>query len=228
MLSVFMPTLMSSKKLVKTTSYLFIVCCSLALLSYFFWDQDLALFFRREDNTHIWLMAREITDIGLGQHYFIFVFLGLLYFYLIAPRFLPKSSEKIFWYKAWMWNFFVCLLTSGFFLRTFKFIFGRQRPNNSLDSNPDNFQFFNHHWDFQSFPSGHSQVLFTVATMICVLDPKRWYLWYFIAFSFSFTRVMTYSHFLSDVIGGAFIGIAGSFLGLYLMNRYSRFKVYNS
>lgn len=227
MLSDLNTVILTPKKLCKFILCLFICSFILGIISYFFIDQPLALFFRREDNSHLWLFAREITNIGLGQHYFIFAVLFLVYLYYLAQRipWLGPQPNKITWYKSWAWNFLAALSSSGLLLRLFKFIFGRQRPSKSFDSNPENFQFFSHDWDFHSFPSGHTQVLFAVAVMICILDPKRKYLWLTLAFVFSFTRVMTYSHFLSDVIGGAFTGLAGAMIGLYLMNRYSRHRI---
>lgn len=190
----------------------------------------MALFFRRDDNLSWWLVAREVTNIGLGQHYFLFVAIFLIYLYYVAPRLksfqLPTERQR--WLKAWAWNFLAALLMAGLLLRVLKYLFGRKRPHVSPDSNPQTFEFFNHDWNFQSFPSGHTQVLFTVATLLAVLDPKRRYLWFFLALIFSLTRVMTYSHFLSDVIIGAFTGFAGALLGLYLMNRYSRFQVFKN
>lgn len=215
------------KKLTKHLFCLFLAAFALALFSYFYGDQSLALYFRRGENMNLWLLGREVTNIGLGQHYFIFIFLFLIYLYFLAPRWNPqRETMRQNWLKAWTWNFLAALLTAGLGLQILKYIFGRQRPHISPDSAPQTFQFFNHDWDYQSFPSGHTQVLFTVATMLCVLDRKRTSLWLTLAVIFSFTRVMTYSHFLSDVIVGAFVGIAGSLLSVYLMNRYSRFPLF--
>ncbi len=220
---------LDGKKLIGHILVLLMAALILGFFSYFWWDQSLALFFRRDENMNLWVFAREITDIGLGQHYFIFVALFLIYLYYYIPRFRQGFDPiRSYWLKAWTWSFLAALLCAGFLLRLGKFIFGRQRPHISLDSAPNTFEFFNHNWDFQSFPSGHTQVLFTVATMLAILDPKRKFLWFLLAFGLSFTRVMTYSHFLSDIIAGAFIGISGSLVGLYLMNRYSRFQVFKN
>ncbi|MEK6773170.1 MAG: phosphatase PAP2 family protein [Bdellovibrionota bacterium] len=217
MFSELTPLLHDGKKLTRHLSCLFIFALVLGLISYFFLDQDLAVFFRKEENMSLWILAREVTNIGLGQHYFIFIFLFLGFLYYRGQR---------TWLKAWAWNSLAALSLAGLFLLLMKYLFGRQRPHISLDSSHGTFEFFNHHWDYQSFPSGHAQVLFTVATLVAVLDPKRKYLWYLLALLFSFTRVITYSHFTSDVIAGAFIGVAGSLFALYLMNRYSRFPLF--
>ena len=70
-------------------------------------------------------------------------------------------------------------------------------------------------WDYHSFVSGHSQVMFTVATMFSLAFPKlRWFFVSIAAF-FAFTRVVIHDHFLSDIIGGAVVGVVGSMTATY-------------
>jgi len=219
---------LDKKKLLQWMAVAFPVSLILAGLCFYYLDVPLALYFRGDDNLPYWIFARTITNIGLGSHYFIFVFILLITMYRLAPRLAwgKKNPEKVSWLKAWGWSFFAALMMAGFFLRLFKFLFGRLRPHASPFSTHDEFLFFTHDWNYQSFPSGHTQVLFTVATMLCVLDQKRRVVWFSLALILSLTRVMTYSHFLSDIVAGAFTGMAGSLLALYLMNKYSRFQVF--
>ncbi len=177
--------------------------------SYFYLDQFLAVYFAQEKLKHIWEMARSITNIGLAANYFIITLVLLIFLKWMAPKIqhLNNYSETLNILKKWSYYFFISLITSGISVQILKFIFGRQRPHKTDPIfEHHHFTFFEHHWDFHSFPSGHSQVMFTVATMLMFLLPQfRWHFFGF-ALAISFTRVMTQSHFLSDVIVGSLVG----------------------
>lgn len=71
----------------------------------------------------------------------------------------------------------------------------------------------------QSFPSGHSQAIFSAMVALGILFPRhRW--WFIgIATMVAFSRVATYQHFLSDVIAGSAIG---TLVTLGLARRFSK------
>ncbi|HEY8270912.1 MAG TPA: phosphatase PAP2 family protein [Pseudobdellovibrionaceae bacterium] len=175
---------------------------SLAILVAFTLDQNLSLFFKRPELEGIWLKARAVTNVGLSEHYFLIAI--LLYFF---ARWIRPNSLRL---REWSRNLFFALLTSGIFVHILKFCFGRQRPHKSPDFNPFVFHPFTFHWDFHSFVSGHTQVLFTVATMLSLALPKGKWLFFILAAFFAFTRVIIHDHFLSDVIAGAVVGYTGT------------------
>ena len=153
----------------------------------------------------VWLFHRNITEIGRADAYLVLAVLGLL---------MKPVRKKAAFALA-------CMLSSGLILHVFKFLLGRERPHKTPDHNPFVFEPFNLHHHFQSFPSGHSQTLFCVATIISFYFPKAtpWVLT--IALYLASTRATTLAHFVSDVFAGALIGILVSACTLrFLVRKY--------
>jgi membrane-associated phospholipid phosphatase len=67
-------------------------------------------------------------------------------------------------------------------------------------------------WNYQSYPSGHTQVGFTLATFLAFLYPKFTKYFYLVAGLIGLSRVILEKHYLGDVIAGAYIGILGTYL----------------
>jgi len=186
----------------------------LAALSAFTVDQALSQYFKLPELERLWLTARSVTNVGLGDPYFITA-IGLYIF----SKWIRPQYEKL---RAWSRDFFFALLVSGLFTHLIKFSVGRQRPHKTPDFDPLVFHPFTPDWDFHSFVSGHSQVMFTVATMLALAFPKGRWFFYLIASVFAFTRVIIHDHFLSDVIGGAVVGVVGSFTAIYWVQLWLR------
>jgi membrane-associated phospholipid phosphatase len=191
-----------------------------AILIGFFWlDLVIALYFKQPELDFVYHYSREVTNIGYSIHYFIAALSGLVFAKYIYPntlyfknRITENANKKIF-----DWSLFLIksLVFVGLLLQIIKIIFGRQRPH--LDPNLYNLNFtpftFHHHW--HSFPSGHAQVVFTVAAVLLLIWPRQKFLFLGVAVFFAFTRVVIHQHFLSDIIGGACIGYLGT---LWLLN----------
>ena len=185
---------------------LFFVSLLASALSILFLDQPLARYFAEGSRENLWVFAREITDIGLGSHYFLGS--SLVFLALFVWRKINKNSYL--WREPllhWSAQFFLALCASGVVVFVLKALVGRERPHKS---GPDyiqwNFEPLNLHWHYQSFPSGHSQVLFTVATMLTALFPRGAVIFFVLAGGIAFTRVITHSHYLSDCIWGSYLG----------------------
>lgn len=197
-----------------------------AILCIIFTDQPLAQFFAQEKAYGIRNFARHITDIGLSEHYFIGAIFLFCYFHWLAPRtrLWQTHSAKAKFLKTWALNSFAALISAGILALSFKFLIGRQRPHRTEPIfDPFVFEPFSLHWNFQSFPSGHAQTMFTVATMMCLAFPKFKWLWIFWAVGICITRVIVHSHFLSDTIYGASIGYTGAMIALYLMRTRTKY-----
>lgn len=200
---------MTNKKLpLKLIFFVFIACVLASVGSFFYLDQWLAVHFSDPGLEEFWVLNRQLTDIGLSSNFFLFsVILFIALF--IWGKYAKDHPEWRFPLQIWSAKFFLSLITSGIVVMVLKFIFGRQRPHKtSPEFDPTVFQPFNFHWDFQSLPSGHTQVVFCVATMLSMFFPRGTLIFVVLALLLGFTRVVTHAHFLSDCIMGAFFGWA--------------------
>jgi membrane-associated phospholipid phosphatase len=202
-----------------------VLSLGLAVLCMFFVDQSVSQYFGRPEVLAHRQWARDLTDAGLSQHYFIAAILLYIYFRWLAPhvKVWQKFPRKAEFFKKWALNLFVALITSGILVNLLKIVVGRQRPHKSAPIfDPFVFKPFIAHWHWHSFPSGHSQTMFAVATMMTLAFPRLKWLWIFFATLICFTRVVVHDHFVSDTIYGACVGYSGALIGLYLMKRYTR------
>lgn len=212
--------LLNSPQLYRHLFKLMVGALILSLLSMFFLDQKLAAFFNREDIYANWYQpARKLTDLGLFEIYFLIAFFGWAFAKFAAPRLnsfnqIQKKSE---FFRVWCLNYLTALLFSGVLTHLIKFLVGRQRPHKTPDFEPLVFSPLTTHWHWHSFSSGHTQVMFTFATMFSLAFPKQQKYWISFAILIAFTRVMVADHFLSDTIFGAFVGYCGTLLALLYM-----------
>ena len=110
------------------------------------------------------------------------------------------------------------LLASGVANGTLKYGVGRERPAGGDATSfrpfaPDN------HW--QSFPSGHAVVAFSLASSISAEADRPWVsaLSYATAGAVGWSRIYRHKHWTSDVVGGALIGAASSRAALHFLHR---------
>jgi membrane-associated phospholipid phosphatase len=213
----------SKEQLIRYSIY--VVCASLfaALVSFFTFDTNISLFFNDESLMSFRKLARELTDVGLSENFFaLSIGLFIIFHWLVVQyRNHPKVHlHNLFvWLRKWALNFFVSLIFSGIILFIFKISVGRQRPHVSDTFDNHVFKFFQLNSHYQSFPSGHSQVLFCAATMFAILWPRATWFIYVVAFLLSLTRVVVHAHFLSDVIVGMAVGHLGTLWCLWLLEK---------
>lgn len=91
-----------------------------------------------------------------------------------------------------------------------KHVVGRPRPK------------FNHAGGFQlwpsmdngfdSFPSGHAAAAFTVAAVLARRYPSARWIWYGTAALVTFSRILRGSHFVTDVMAGAILGLVAGWI----------------
>lgn len=187
--------------------YLSLACCGAALLLTFArlleFDAPLTRYVRSLNDFHIdhlhnpWLA--ELSDvgdaIGKGESLLIVNVVLLAAGYLLRRGVLKRAG----------WETLIAHLVAGGVNTLLKHLVGRGRPKFMHGDHSVFSPFGGPGWD--SFPSGHAMATFAVAVVLAVRFPKvRWLviLW---ALVVSVSRLFRASHFLTDIIAGAVLGV---------------------
>lgn len=108
------------------------------------------------------------------------------------------------------WHTGAALLASGVANGTLKYTLGRARPHRERGHAA--FAPFNAEDHWQSFPSGHTTVVFSLAASLSEEAGRPWVstVSYGTAALVGWSRIYEDKHWASDVVGGAVVGIAAS------------------
>jgi membrane-associated phospholipid phosphatase len=100
----------------------------------------------------------------------------------------------------------VAFVAGSVVLHVIKIFLGRRRPRDEFEHGLYGFRYFTWQLQYDSFPSGHSMTIFSVAVILAAAFPVLAPLWIAAAAWFALTRALLTAHFLSDVLVGAAIG----------------------
>ena len=200
-----------SQKLKKQWIALPVVAFSafLASFSYLHWDIPIAVACR-ELSRPILDVAEMVTIAGDSKWYFLLFVPAFIFF-----RFVQKN-------RSWamkMLFLVISLSASGLMSTLIKWIAGRNRPINLFDHGLFGFNFFEAAYEVNSFPSGHSVTVFSLAAALTILFPRFGFLAFAPAVAIASSRVLLTSHYASDVIAGAIVGIVCTFAVQYFFDR---------
>jgi hypothetical protein len=108
------------------------------------------------------------------------------------------------------------LAYSGTIAYGLKFVFGRERP--TITDNQYQFKGFQTNQDYQSLPSGHIVVAFSVSTVLAERINSWWsrVLFYGAASLTAYSRILNNKHWLSDAV---FTGLLGFGTGWFVVHR---------
>jgi membrane-associated phospholipid phosphatase len=104
-------------------------------------------------------------------------------------------------------GFILALGLGSAVLHAIKLLLGRRRPRDEIEMGRYGFLPLAFDLKMNSFPSGHSLTITIVAVFATALWPWGGVLWFAAALWLSLTRALVVSHFLSDVLVGAGVGL---------------------
>ncbi len=186
----------------KSISFLSIAAIAVCLLSYFFLDVPIALFFASSDGPVKYFFA-TITYLGESTVYLL-VSATLALWYRLAVKKPVFSNMALF--------VFASIAVSGTFNALIKYIVGRGRPGILEDHGIYGFDFFSSSYDYSSFPSGHANTIAALLTALYLILPRRNYIYVIAAILPIMSRVVIGAHFLSDIIFGSYLGVVTTIL----------------
>jgi membrane-associated phospholipid phosphatase len=181
----------------------------MTIASYLFWDIPLTNYCHKLTPSVI-NTADLITRLGISTWYIVASAVLFLFFRYIYKNIL-NAARSLF--------VFLSLSLGGIMINILKWIAGRYRPIELFNHGCSGFTYFSTGYELTSFPSGHAQTAFTLATALTILFP-RWGIPLFLtAGAVAISRVILTSHYLSDVIAGAGIGILFTMAVKYFFDR---------
>jgi membrane-associated phospholipid phosphatase len=169
-----------------------------SVLSYFFLDIPVVNWCRTLSRSSLDILE-IITGFGVSTAYLIVSFLLFVFFRFYRKRDIFASQSMFV---------FASVAASGIIADIVKWIAGRYRPVMLFNEGLYGFSFFQAGYEVNSFVSGHTVTAFSLALALSYLYPKYRFLFFPAAVAIAASRVLLSVHFLSDVIFGAYIGIA--------------------
>ncbi|MCW6507561.1 phosphatase PAP2 family protein [Lichenifustis flavocetrariae] len=103
---------------------------------------------------------------------------------------------------------FSSVAVSGILVQVIKHVVGRARPKFLETLGPFHFDLFSIKASLASFPSGHTTSIFALAAALCFFKPQLRGPAFLIAVLVGAARIVLGSHYLSDVLAGAILGLA--------------------
>lgn len=195
-----------------------IAMAALGALSYAAIDRPLALALEHRDPLAERIF-QFITDFGKSSGWLIAAALIALPCWLAARRVAdPALARRLIHYAGQSAFVFAAVALSGLIADLLKPVFGRARPKLLFADHMFGFTGLGAHADHWSFPSGHTVTAAALAASLFLFYPRFWPAYAIAALLIAASRVAIDAHYLSDVIGGAFLGIAVTW-GLWAVYR---------
>jgi membrane-associated phospholipid phosphatase len=171
-------------------------------------DRRAIHYFRDHLHRPLFKFALRVTDWAKGEPWIIGALLlylatrAAIVVYPMAPALIPLG--------AYSEALLIAFVAGTVVLHLFKVFLGRRRPRDEFEHGLYGFRYFTWQLQYDSFPSGHSMTIFTVATVLSAAIPWSAPFWFLAATWFALTRALLTAHFLSDVFVGAAIGIVAA------------------
>lgn len=176
-----------------------LVLLTVSVVLVLFVDLPLAIYLRHSS----WALVRPaLDDIGeLGRAGFWVAGAGVIYAVSLWAR--ARAAEAAAWW-AWVGRYCLLLLVSlaatGAVVHLIKALVGRSRPKAFFSDGLYGFGRIAEGRPWDSFPSGHTQVAFTVATVLALAVPSLRLPIFAAAALVGFSRMVNGAHYLSDVL----------------------------
>ncbi|HUE18815.1 MAG TPA: phosphatase PAP2 family protein [Stellaceae bacterium] len=184
-----------------------IVTAVVMALSIAFIDEPLARLMH-DNGDSVLRIGRFVTRFGVSTAYLIVSAMLAVGLHGAAWRATDKQRHAWLRFQGWRaTSVFLAVAISGLIADLLKPVIGRARPKMLFAGEAYGFTWFGPRADYWSFPSGHSVTAAALAFALSVLYPKGAPAFILAALLIALSRILLDAHYLSDVIGGLYIGV---------------------
>jgi len=187
----------------------------MAILSYFFFDRPVAVFFALHGKK-LDALCQFVQVFFKGKY-----FISMLGLFCIGSFYIDQLKK----YRSLFCVILYFLIVGQICLFIFKVIAGRARPDMFLEQGIYGFFPLQVMHSYLSFPSGHTLNIMIVTALLMLVSPKRSYWILGIGLFLSFTRVIYTQHYLSDWFVSAYLSFILIPLGIMFLERFKKYPV---
>jgi undecaprenyl-diphosphatase len=137
---------------------------------------------------------------------------------IISILILWKNKKNHFWNNLVLLSIILAIVAVVIYF--LKHCFERPRPLSIFSDKNINLLFEKAYSN--SFPSGHTEIIVAICTFMFITVRKYWYWYIIIASMTGFYRIYSGTHFPSDVLAGAMLGIIFAYIIIILFKKYYR------
>ncbi|WP_116964005.1 phosphatase PAP2 family protein [Fastidiosibacter lacustris] len=190
------------KPLIKNTLYVGIITFIICILCYLYLDRLFILNINNHINQVLVFtkLSKFISTLFAPNNWAsLFFVLFLICIWQYVRR---KLNQRL---MIWTLTLFIAIVTT----LVVKILVARYRPELFLQDGLYGFHGFSHKRLFNSFPSGHTSLAFAgfLGLSYFLQNKKLTFIFIILAILISISRIVSGQHYLSDVIGAAYIGL---------------------
>lgn len=153
---------------------------------------------------------KTITDIGLGGHWYVLALLAWAGCTVASGLALTTTAHEVWRLRARSAAYVLAtMIAAGLLVQILKLAIGRLRPRLLFENGAYGFDPFS---GANSYPSGHSQVIWSVMIALWFVYPRYRAAYVVVAVLVSASRVATTVHFLSDAVMGSVLAVVVAIL----------------
>ena len=176
-------------------------------------DRDVIIFIKNNSQYFYTDIFRIITNAGDATFWLLLAAAGIAFCVCIrSTQYLIPYHHQLKVYLVQLAFVTSTWLLSGVIHHIIKIVLGRYRPRYLFSENWYGINPLNFNIAHNSFPSGHTQTIFAITIGLTLLYPRFGIFLVPLAFSVGISRVVLIAHYPSDVLFGAYLGMATAIL----------------
>lgn len=193
----------------RTLAWWGVVTAAVVTVSVAWLDVPLAFFFNGHRETAWVGFFAAITDLANGLIWYPLALIGIAAAYLRHGARAAASNPGRKRQETRAWLFMIAsMASSGILINVMKFAIGRERPRFLIADGLAEFHPFGLRIADSSFPSGHTQSIWTAMLSLSFIFPALRPLFLLVAATIALSRIVVGAHYLGDVLASVFIAFA--------------------